>query len=63
VSDRRLHSALARLTPIEREAIVLRLERGCGHDEIARTLARPSREAVRMFVRRSLLRLAAVLDG
>jgi RNA polymerase sigma-70 factor (ECF subfamily) len=50
--------ALARLPEENREAVILRLEFGYDYAEIAAALERPSADAARMMVTRSLLRLA-----
>lgn len=54
----RYERALQRLQPIEREAIVARLELGCSYEEVATALAKPSAEAARKATKRALLRLA-----
>lgn len=54
----RYERALLRLRPIDREAIVARLELDFGYDELAALLGRPTPEAARLAVRRALLRLA-----
>lgn len=53
----RYESALARLRPEEREAIILRVELGHSHEEVARLLDKPSPEAARKAAKRALLRL------
>jgi hypothetical protein len=55
---RRYDAALLRLRPEERLALVLRLEIGCGYDEIAAALERPSEGAARMAVCRAMVHLA-----
>jgi RNA polymerase sigma-70 factor, ECF subfamily len=54
----RYESALARLRPEEREAIVARIEMDGSYQEVARALGKPSPDAARMAVSRALLRLA-----
>jgi RNA polymerase sigma-70 factor, ECF subfamily len=51
-------TALLSLSADDREAIVLRLERGCDYAEIATRLKKPSADAARMTVIRALARLA-----
>ena len=54
----RYEAALSRLRPEDREAVVMRIELGLSHDEIARALGKPSADAARMAVSRALVRLA-----
>lgn len=54
----RYESALSRLRPEDREAIIGRLELGLTNDELADTLGKPTPNAARMAVERALLRLA-----
>lgn len=51
-------SALNRLLPEEREAIVTRVEFGLSFAEVAEVLGKPSPDAARMAVVRALVRLA-----
>ncbi len=51
-------SAMDRLRPEEREAIIARVELGLSHAEVAEALGRPSGAAARMAVSRALMRLA-----
>jgi RNA polymerase sigma-70 factor (ECF subfamily) len=51
-------SALDRLDPEAREAVIARLEMGCSYQEIADALGKPSPDAARMTVSRALVRLA-----
>ena len=53
--------ALARLSPEQREAVILRLEFGFGWAEIAGALDKPSADAARMLVSRALVELAREL--
>ena len=55
----RYDAGLQRLTAEEREAVVSRVEFGLSYREIASVLGKPSPDAVRMLVVRSLLKLAA----
>jgi RNA polymerase sigma factor (sigma-70 family) len=55
----RYDAALQRLTDEEREAVVSRVEFGLSYREIAGVLGKPSPDAARMLVVRSLLKLAA----
>ena len=54
----RYERALGRLDPIEREAIIARLELGYSYDQVAVAVGRPSAEAARQALRRALARLA-----
>ena len=54
----RYDAALARLRAEDREAVVMRIELGCSHAEIARALGKPSADAARMLVSRALARMA-----
>lgn len=54
----RYESALSRLRPEDREAIIGRLELGLTNEELADTLGKPTPNAARMAVERALLRLA-----
>jgi RNA polymerase sigma-70 factor (ECF subfamily) len=55
----RYESALARLKPDDREAIILRIEMGYPYAEIAAALEKPSVAAAQMALSRALVRLAA----
>lgn len=55
--------ALASLTDEQQQAVVLRLEFGFSHQEIAHLLGRPSANAVRMQIARGLTRLAEKMDA
>ncbi|MGE0463915.1 MAG: RNA polymerase sigma factor [Vicinamibacterales bacterium] len=60
----RYERALQVLDAEAREAIVARVEMGCSFAEIAEMFGKPSSDAARMMVSRSLLRLAEVMrDG
>ena len=54
----RYEAALSRMRPEDREAVVMRIELGLSHDEIARALGKPSADAARMATSRALVRLA-----
>lgn len=54
----RYEAALARLRPIERDAIVARVEMGLEYAEIADALGKPTAEAARVTCSRALVRLA-----
>jgi RNA polymerase sigma-70 factor (ECF subfamily) len=51
-------TVLQQLTPDEREAVVSRVEFGLSYREIAEVLGKPSPDAARMLVVRSLVKLA-----
>lgn len=55
---RRYEAGLARLAPIEREAIIVRVEMGASYEEAAASLGKPSADAARMAVARALVKLA-----
>jgi RNA polymerase sigma-70 factor (ECF subfamily) len=60
----RFEQALQRLDPASQQAIVMRIEFGLSHREIALAMGKPSIEAARMAVSRALLALAkAMQDG
>jgi len=60
----RYDEALTALDPIEREAVIARVELGCAYQEIALLIDKPSPDAARMTVARALARLAAIMgDG
>src|SRR5262245_30929825 len=54
----RYESALSRLKPTDREAIILRIELNCPYADIATALGKPSIPAAQMAVSRALVRLA-----
>jgi RNA polymerase sigma-70 factor (ECF subfamily) len=54
----RYETALSRLRPIEREAIIGRLELGYSFRDLAVALGKPSSEAARLTVTRAIVRLA-----
>ena len=59
----RYESALERLRPGDREAIIARIELGFSHEELAVLLGKPSANAARMAVERALVRLAAEMQA
>ena len=54
----RYESALGRLRPEEREAIILRVELGYTYDELAHLLGKPTSGAAHKATKRALVRLA-----
>ena len=56
-----LNLALAQLSEEQQEAVILRIEMGFTHDQIAQALGKPSADAARMVVSRAVLRLAAAM--
>jgi RNA polymerase sigma-70 factor (ECF subfamily) len=52
----RYEAALARLRPIDREAIVARVEMGCTYEEMAAMFDLPSADAARKAAQRALVR-------
>ncbi len=54
--------ALATLPETQQEAVVLRVEMGFTHAEVANAVGCPSPNAARMMVARALVRLAEVMD-
>ncbi len=58
----RYESALARLTPSDREAVILRIEMCCEYDEIANALGKTSSANARVAVSRALARLAQEMN-
>lgn len=59
----RYESALERLRPIEREAIVARVEMDCTYEEMATMLDLPSADAARKTAQRALVRLAREMNA
>jgi RNA polymerase sigma-70 factor, ECF subfamily len=51
-------TALGRLRPEEREAIIARVEMGYSYDELAQALGKPTADAARKTAQRALVRLA-----
>lgn len=54
--------ALSKLDEAQQEAVILRLEFGFSHQEIAEALGSPSANAARMTVARALVRLTEAMD-
>ena len=54
----RYEAALAELEPEQREAVLMRVEFGYNHGQIAEALGKPSADAARMMVARSLVAIA-----
>jgi RNA polymerase sigma factor (sigma-70 family) len=54
--------ALSRLRPVEREAIIARVELGYSYEELAAALNKPTAGAARLAVTRALARLARLMD-
>lgn len=54
----RYEAAMERLTPVDREAVIMRIELGLSHAEVAQALGKPSAAAAHMAVSRALVRLA-----
>ncbi len=55
-------AALERLTPGQREAVIMRLEFGYGYARIAEAMGRDNPNAARMLVARALVQLAAEME-
>ncbi len=55
-------AALAQLPEEEQEAVILRVELGFTHQEVAEAIGKPTANAARMTVARALVRLAEVMD-
>ena len=55
--------ALNALEPDQREAVILRIELGLSHEEIARTIDAPSANAARMKIARALMRMAELMNA
>jgi len=53
----RYERALAALRPVDREAVIARLELGFTYEEVANLLGKPTANAARMAVERALVRL------
>lgn len=58
----RYEAALQRLRPIDREAIVARVEMECTYEEVATLLELPSADAARKAAQRALVRLAREMN-
>jgi len=55
---RRYEEALQRLSTVQREAVVLRVEAGFTYEQMAEALGKPTENAARLLVSRALLQLA-----
>ncbi len=53
----RYEAALAEMRPVDREAIIARIELGFTYDEVADLLGKPTANAARMSVERAMVRL------
>jgi RNA polymerase sigma factor (sigma-70 family) len=58
----RYERALASLRPIDREAIIARIELGFSYDEVAHLVGKPTANAARMAVERAMSRLLDALS-
>jgi RNA polymerase sigma factor (sigma-70 family) len=58
----RYDAALTKLRPVEREAIVARLELQQSYEEVALALGKPSADAARMLVARAVKNLIRAMD-
>jgi RNA polymerase sigma-70 factor (ECF subfamily) len=61
-SVERFERALARLDPEPREAVILRIEFGFSHQQVADALGKPTAEAARATVARALVALSKVMN-
>jgi RNA polymerase sigma-70 factor, ECF subfamily len=59
----RYERALERLKPVEREAVIGRVEMGYSYEELAEVLGKPSADAARKAAQRALVRLVEEMDG
>jgi RNA polymerase sigma factor (sigma-70 family) len=59
----RYEAALARLRPVEREAVVARIELQQSYEEVAAALGKPTANAARVAVTRALKRLVEEMRG
>ncbi len=59
----RYEKALAELEPDAQEAVIARIELGFSYAEIAESIGKPSADAVRMLVNRSIRKLAESMRG
>ena len=57
----RYDAALDKLTDIEREAVIARMELGCSYAEIAALVEKPSPDAARVMVARTLEKVANMM--
>ncbi|HKB07542.1 MAG TPA: sigma-70 family RNA polymerase sigma factor [Candidatus Polarisedimenticolia bacterium] len=56
------NAALMKLTEEEQEAVILRIEMGLTHQQVAEALEKPTSDSARMCVARALIRLAEIMD-
>jgi RNA polymerase sigma factor (sigma-70 family) len=56
------NTALTKLTDEEQEAVILRIEMGFTHQQVAEALGKPTSDSARMCVARALVRLAEIMD-
>ena len=54
---RRYEAALERLSEEQREAVILRVEFGMSHAEVAQAMGKPNADAARMTVARAMVHL------
>lgn len=54
--------ALSTLAAEEREGVILRIEMGYTHEQVAEALGKPSADAARMLVARAMVRLTKAMD-
>lgn len=59
----RYEAALEQLGEQQREAVILRLEFGCSHQEVADAIEAPSANAARMTVSRALVKITELIDA
>jgi RNA polymerase sigma factor (sigma-70 family) len=55
-------AALGTLSAEEREGVILRIEMGFSHRQVAEALGKPSADAARMLVARAIVRLAEAMN-
>jgi DNA-directed RNA polymerase specialized sigma24 family protein len=58
----RYETALSGLSDEQQEAVILRIEMGLTHEQVAEAMGKPSANAARMVVARALARLAEAMD-
>jgi RNA polymerase sigma-70 factor (ECF subfamily) len=58
----RYEAALESLSPVEKEAVIGRIELGLSYRELAEALDKPTADAARMTVSRALVRLAGEMQ-
>lgn len=59
----RFERALETLSPEHREAVILRIEFGFSHQQVAEAIGKPTANAARMTVSRALLELARTMNA